>query len=739
MSNNIESAINEFNSSHSEIVELEDEKVFIKSSTSNKKQKSVKKVYEVFEEYDSLVDDDRVIIPLLDTDSSKITGEYILYIKNTLVPCYAYKNKNTGELERLKPEKIDDTVFSKRLQHWLEIIENENKDTVESSPKIARDNRNIKTQSFFEFAVDSVHRQRETKRDEVREAYRNLQLDSVLKQYGGVKEAIPLNKYTQRKESSYTFVIPQSEDLRTEYRLYPRNEVIIDVTDLSQFRSLEQYEDVDHVEGEITDISGNRVSVTVFSQRSGGQAERILSKAFSDKNAKVTIIPLLNPIPFNRELKAIRTIEQTTHKKDVLVGKKSPSFSSENKLEFPNLNKYQKRAAIKAIKSNSFALIHGPPGTGKTRTLVEIVRKLVSEGNKVLVCTHSNQAIDNLIIGSSSLGDTDANSLHYDALYNDMTISRVGSGSKNDLVEANYGNVNSSLADVVATTMSSADNFSTNSFDVAIIDEASQASIPSTLIPVDKAHKCILAGDHKQLPPYASSELMQDEIEVSLFEHLIELYGSDICTMLRTQYRMNNKIAEFPSKEFYDDKLKTHSKNYNWTLNGLEPVIAFDCEGAEEETMNKSYKNSIESLIVAEQVDALLNFGVSPDEIGIITAYSGQVQQIEDTLEAMDTETRKIKIDTIDSFQGSEREAIIVSFVRSNKDGNTGFLTQPEEGKRRLNVAITRAKKRLVLIGDWQTLKSPTEYESCSETYKNLYDWLEENAKVREYRRKTIS
>lgn len=399
----------------------------------------------------------------------------------------------------------------------------------------------------------------------------------------------------------------------------------------------------------------------------------------------------------------------------------------------------QIKAAEKALQSNSVSLIHGPPGTGKTRTLIAIIRKLVSEGNRVLACAHSNQAVDNLIIGSSSLRNTDENSLHYDSLHDNLKISRVGNGIRNNLVKANYSDVNASSADVVATTMNNAEKFDIDSFDVAIVDEASQASIASTIIPFNAAKKTILAGDHKQLPPYSTNEFGEGKMMMYLFEHFLNIYGDDISTMLNIQYRMNDKIATFPSQSFYDNKLQSAEQNYDWTFGGLSPIIAYDNNTYEEQTTGKSYKNTGESKIIANQVDSLLNYGAKEKDIGIITAYSGQIESIENELDNIEHSTKNIKVNTIDSFQGSEKEIILVSFVRSNEQGRTGFLSIPNEGKRRLNVAMTRAKKRLVLVGNWSTLTSKQDNrEDCSQIYRDLYNWLNSNSKIKNQNKQCI-
>jgi superfamily I DNA and/or RNA helicase len=223
----------------------------------------------------------------------------------------------------------------------------------------------------------------------------------------------------------------------------------------------------------------------------------------------------------------------------------------------------------------------------------------------VLACAHSNQATDNLLVGTSSIGHPDPDSLHAAASneQSDINIARAGNNTSSQVVKQEYFNVPAGSANVVGATMSAAAKFEPDSFDVAIIDEASQASIPATLIPVQAASKVVLAGDHKQLPPYASDELDENEMEISLFEHFIERYGEQVATLLKRQYRMHEQIAAFSSREFYNGALETADQNREWTIGEHPPVEAIHVEGSEARASGHSYRNESEAELVAEHVE----------------------------------------------------------------------------------------------------------------------------------------
>ncbi len=275
-------------------------------------------------------------------------------------------------------------------------------------------------------------------------------------------------------------------------------------------------------------------------------------------------------------------------------------------------------------------------------------------------------------------------------------------------------------------------------FDVAVIDEATQATIPSVLIPIAKAKKFILAGDHKQLPPTILSERAKPLSE-TLFEKLIENYPQK-SVLLDTQYRMNEILMEFPNKEFYQGKLKTDPSVKNITLVdfGIEkkkfggfwekildpkiPISFLDTSKSERKFERKrlgstSKENPLEVEIVDQILKRLFKMGVKKEWVGVITPYQDQLDLLREKL------GQKVEINTVDGYQGREKEVILISFVRSSKEKILGFLTD----LRRLNTAITRAKRKLICVGDAETLKSHP-------TYERFLNFIKENGTFEEYR-----
>ncbi|WP_288266636.1 IGHMBP2 family helicase [uncultured Methanobrevibacter sp.] len=463
-----------------------------------------------------------------------------------------------------------------------------------------------------------------------------------------------------------------------------------------------------------------------------------------------------------------------------------------------SLNDSQKSAIENALSCENFYLIHGPFGTGKTRTLVELISQETRQDHKVLATAESNAAVDNILerlmenkkLNLTRLGHPQRVSKHnitqtlaykvekhklnkkikrihakIDNLiekrkvhtkptpqyrrglgdYDILHFASKGKGTRGvsaDKIKsmAKWIEINQEIdeahdeikrienrmikniideSDVILATNSSAalESIARVKFDVVIVDEASQATIPSVLIPIAKAHRFILAGDHKQLPPTIISE-RAGELEKTLFEELIKMYPYK-SQLLNVQYRMNSLLMKFPNREFYNNGLKSASSVDEITINDIlesghdeEALLFIDTSDVDDNNErhlkdSKSIVNELEAEISVSIAQDYLDAGIDVDDIGIISPYADQVKIIQ--------ENTPVEVKTVDGFQGREKEIIIISTVRSNNNGNIGFL----KDLRRLNVAITRAKRKLIIIGNKNTLKT-------NPTYARLINFVED-------------
>jgi predicted DNA helicase len=269
-------------------------------------------------------------------------------------------------------------------------------------------------------------------------------------------------------------------------------------------------------------------------------------------------------------------------------------------------------------------------------------------------------------------------------------------------------------AEVVLTTLTSLDGpaLAGRRFALAVVDEATQAVEPAAYLALLRAERAVLAGDHLQLPPTVLSSAAQaGGLGRSLFERLVELHGEAVKVTLAEQHRMNARIMAFPSEALYGGRLRAHPAAAGRALPGDDaPLEVVDTSGMghEEETPpgSESRVNPGEAELVASEVRALLARGVAPGDVAVISPYDGQVQRLRDLL-GPEVEAG-LEVDTVDGFQGREKEAVVVSLVRANPDGEVGFLADV----RRMNVAITRARAKLVVVGDGATVSRHPFYQA---------------------------
>ncbi|CAG9467345.1 unnamed protein product [Pedinophyceae sp. YPF-701] len=464
------------------------------------------------------------------------------------------------------------------------------------------------------------------------------------------------------------------------------------------------------------------------------------------------------------------------HLIDIVFGGAVPRFH-EAPLEWEpidrGLDDSQVKAVGRALAARDVALIHGPPGTGKTTAVVEVIKQEVARGRRVLACAASNIAVDNIVErvaapapGGASEGaplvvrvghparllpqvlscSLEAHVLRSDnsALAQDCRREiREHSAALSKLEgwkRAERGKLQAELrrlareerkrqeaaveevlrkADVVCCTLTGLHvrHMRNLVFDVCIVDEAAQALEVATWGALLRAPRAILAGDHLQLPPTVLSP--QGEaggLGCTLFERLIALYGeSGVSEMLLTQYRMHADIMQWSSGALYENKLEAHPSVAAHKLEDIAPRAAADggdepfpalmlvdtagCDMWEAEGEGGSWRNDGEVEVVLALLDRLDAAGVAASRVGVISPYSAQVGALR---EARGERYEGVEISTVDGFQGREKEAIIISAVRSNDRREVGFLSD----KRRMNVAVTRARRHCCLICDSETLSS---------------------------------
>ena len=498
-----------------------------------------------------------------------------------------------------------------------------------------------------------------------------------------------------------------------------------------------------------------------------------------------------NDVTFERARDGLRRLAgldkgRARHTREVILGREAPRSSTPQPLQPSRpLNPEQADAMAHALAAEDFFLIHGPPGTGKSTVLAEIAVQAVGAGKKLLCTAASNAAVDHLLdlclerglrairVGHPArvserfqentldlLVDTHPDRILSRELFDEAFAllgyarrQRTQGRSRDRFAQARESKAEAARlfdearalekkavravldrADVLCATLAMLDAgpITGVELDLALVDEATQAVEPLALLAFLRAPTVILAGDHRQLPPtVVSRDAIARGFGVSLFERLLEEHGDGLKRMLREQYRMNEAIMDFPSREMYSGELRAHPSVAGRTLSAVlsreadaPPLLFIDTAGTGFEEARaageESAHNGGEASLVAARARELLECGLRPEELAIITPYRAQAALLRERVA-----DSRVEIDTVDAFQGREKDAVLVSLTRSNSEGQLGFLTD----LRRMNVAITRARRHLFVVGDSATLGAHPFYARFIETaqqrggYRSAWEW----------------
>ncbi|WP_375444550.1 AAA domain-containing protein [uncultured Fibrella sp.] len=543
----------------------------------------------------------------------------------------------------------------------------------------------------------------------------------------------------------------------------------------------------DRVEGTISYQSGNRLKITLLTDelpdwsRDGKLGIEMLfdDKSYDEMQAALKEANDLGEAGTNRLIKT-------------LTGVASPTFHPDSPpVTIPRLNDSQQRAVTNILAANELAIVHGPPGTGKTTTLVQAIHALIRQDHKqILVVAPSNAAVDLLSeklheeglnvlrVGNPSRVSDRLTALTLDHKMAEHSLMREAKKLKKQANEfktmahkykrsfgkaerdqrkalfdeahrimKDVGNTEQYIIDdlvgraqVITATLVGSNQYMIRqlTFHTVVIDEAGQALEPACWIPILKAQKLVLAGDHCQLSPtIKSSEAARNGLSVTLLEKCIALHPEAV-SLLEEQYRMHEQIMGYSASVFYDNRLRAHASVAGHTLfpgdTALQFIDTAGC-GFDEKLEGTSSTNLEEAALLirhlTQTVAQLSPFYTSADfpSIAVISPYKQQLVVLNEQLNHVpDLQPYRaaISVNTIDSFQGQERDIVYISMTRSNDRGEIGFLSDI----RRMNVAMTRARKKLVVIGDSGTLASHpfyadfVTYAEGLNAYRSAWEWL---------------
>jgi ATP-dependent RNA/DNA helicase IGHMBP2 len=508
----------------------------------------------------------------------------------------------------------------------------------------------------------------------------------------------------------------------------------------------------DRVEGVISYQGGDRLKINLFTEELPDWS----------RDGKLGIELLFDDNSYDEMQNALKQANAASdnHLVQVLTGEKQPVFAPETDISSTALNASQQLAVKKILAAQDLAIVHGPPGTGKTTTLVQAI-KLMAKNEQILVVAPSNTAVDLLSeklaleglnvlrIGNPARVSERLMSLTLDSqmathtyMKESKKLKKQASEYKNmahkykrsfgkaerDQRKALFDEAHKIMkevakteqfiiddlvnkAQVITATLVGSNNWTIKQlkFATVVIDEAGQALEPACWIPILKAQKVVLAGDHCQLAPtIKSAAAARGGLSTTLMEKCVTLHPEAV-VLLNEQYRMNEAIMGYSSQVFYNNVLKAHETVAHRLLfaNDL-PLNFIDTAGCgfDEKPIGTSVANPEEASFLFRYLERFIagfEFLTDFPTIAVISPYREQIRLLKEQLlntPALQPYTDYISVNTIDSFQGQERDMVLISMTRCNTEGEIGFLAD----LRRMNVAMTRAKKKLVVIGDSSTL-----------------------------------
>jgi ATP-dependent RNA/DNA helicase IGHMBP2 len=544
----------------------------------------------------------------------------------------------------------------------------------------------------------------------------------------------------------------------------------------------------DRVEGIINYTGGNRLKITL----------RTDELPEWSRDGKLGIDLLFDDNSYDEMQEALKlatTIKDSPEGRliEVLTGERSPTFQADTPfIHVPRLNPSQQKAVNNILAANDLAIVHGPPGTGKTTTLVQAIKALAERDHKqILVVAPSNTAVDLLSeklaeeglnvlrVGNPARVSERLMSLTLDSKMTDHPYTKEIKKLKKQAQEyksmahkykrnfgkaerdqrkalfdeahkimKEVGNSEQYIIDdiltktqVVTATLVGSNHYTVRAlqYHTVVIDEAGQALEPACWIPILKAKKVVLAGDHLQLSPtIKSEEAAKKGLSTTLLEKCVAAHPEAV-TLLEEQYRMHEAIQGYSSKVFYKDKLKAHASVAKHLLfENDSPLHFIDTAGCgfDEKLDGTSSTNPEEAAFLVKQ---LIKLTAELDHyyareyfptVAVISPYKQQVNILRELVEAssdLRNYQNSISVNTIDSFQGQERDIVFISMTRSNDKGEIGFL----QDIRRMNVAMTRARKKLVIVGDSATLATFPfyagfiEYAEALEAYQSAWELMD--------------
>lgn len=682
-------------------------------------------IAETFESYPAFHRPEGLLIPLHEADSAELTGEYVLVVGEP--PRLVFYDFSKPGLAGIDLEAAGATYLAHRLRFWHPGIEppavpsylaEADLDGRSLGGTRARPARGGPDEArFFELTKAAVAREREAMRSARLERYRRMERRAYLEEFGGLERLEAAGRTVADDGDQRCLLVGDPEAIDAEAWLRPGVAVLVDTNDAGGFP----------VEAAVASVEDDEVAVAVdwSSSSAHGDAEAAFE---ADGGASFRLGLLLDPRPYDARLEGIEAVVADDRKRETLTGDRPVAFGTPDRdaLALSGLDEFQASAVENALAADSVFCVAGPPATGKTRVLTAVVVNAIESGDRVLACGPSDAAVEELLFGEGPTDRRERRSVARFVREGRFELARLGADT-DAAVDTEGGDIEPWEANVVGAPVTGTHRFRVDEFDLVVVDDAHRVGVAESLLAFSRAERLVLAGDPHEPPPIDAAPAVDAR---SLSAWLLERYGEGVSTYLRRQYRMNADIAGALDHLFYGDTLLHGQRNRDRTVRDLAPLEAVSVDGTEARTPGGSVYNEDEAAVVAAEVVGLLDRGVPPGRIGVVTPHTGQAGKITQAIASTGTDA-DVAVGTLDEASAPVRDAVVVSLVRDDPAAAPEW--SPEGGgERALNVALSRAERRCVLVGDWDAIAGAAPAaEATGPVLARLGAYLEERSLVR--------
>ncbi len=637
-------------------------------------------------------------LPLHEPTSAALTDEYVVVDGNTDPPTVSFYDLAQDGLRTMPLTEFASSYPAWRLRYWSGEYPIETTppwlvefgtDVPESPPTDAT-GPSMEAAAFMEAARSALVARRETMREHARRRYEALSPAEYIDERGGISTATVSDRRVDEFGQQLLTLTPATQD---PPGVRVGDEVLVDADGVDGLP----------VEAEVVEGSTDGIALAIF----WDSARRMPAALDPDHEARITVGRLVDDRWFSTVATALTAVEEDSTRRARYAGHGDPVFDELPQLHEETLLNRDQRHTVRSVRAAAdLFCIHAPPWTGVRRTLAEIIRHEVADGSRVVILSSTDKTLATLLSDElcARCADMDV----------DLAVD-----TRNDPIDRDR----LQTADVVGCSIVRADRLAVGGADLAVLDRAATVGVSAGAVPFAVADRIALIGDPIQSIESPVDQRLDVDLPPSIFEHCVAAYGDRCLARLRCQYELHETIAAYPNTIWYEGTLVHGQRNRTRTIDTLEPIAIRDVSGTERETPTGSLYNDAEVEAVIAEIDDLIARQVDPAEIAVFTPYSAQIGKLRVALNGHEPGLGDtVSISRVDRTCCRAYDAVLLSLVRTAAAPTWSDRDRPSWRERGLAVALTRARKRLVLVADWDVVTAPDGRHPYADLATDLAD-----------------